>query len=76
MFDDVFFNRPLPCSDLSYLSALLYIRPRLFFFFFFFGCVLVLITVVLLVMQKKGQKKKKIILLLKDSEASIQRRVL
>lgn len=57
MFDDVFFNRPLPCSDLSYLSALLYIRPRLFFFFFF-GCVLVFITVVLLVMQKKGQKKK------------------
>lgn len=66
------FNRPPPCSDLSYLSALLYIRPKVFFVLFF-GCVLMCITVVLLKMQKKEKKLK---LLLKDSAASIQRHVL
>lgn len=69
----MFFNRPPPCSDLSYLSALLYIRPKVFFVLFF-GCVLMCIMVVLLKMQKKEKKIETA--LKKDSEASIQRHVL
>lgn len=53
----VCFNRPPPCSQLSYLSALLYIRPNVYFLFcFVFGCVLMCITVVLLIMQKMEKK--------------------